>query len=265
MSNGDRSLAAWFDSLGAAYDASRRLPPEVLAPALRDMLHRTAALGTTPSVLDCGCGTGQILSEIAKLAPVTGLDPAASPLEIARRRLGRDAVLVRADGRNLPFATGSFSISLSAHVIEHISHWCAMVTEMRRVAADGYVVFLFTPGFIRNGPRDLLRRTLRDRGEALTRPGGSADDLLTRLQDLGAPTEIVESDHWRWTRTVPVAESLDFVRRRQYSAFSSVSDHVYVEALKVVEDTFGQRLNEVESIEARLWYVLARGSRQVAG
>ena len=44
------------------------------------------------SVLDLGCGTGQLAAEMAQGRNVTGVDPASAMLDIARRRTGGDKV-----------------------------------------------------------------------------------------------------------------------------------------------------------------------------
>lgn len=44
------------------------------------------------SVLDLGCGTGQLAAELADGHSVTGVDPASAMLDVARRRAGGDRV-----------------------------------------------------------------------------------------------------------------------------------------------------------------------------
>ena len=44
------------------------------------------------SVLDLGCGTGQLAASLSDGRSVVGVDPAAAMLEIARRRPGGDKV-----------------------------------------------------------------------------------------------------------------------------------------------------------------------------
>jgi hypothetical protein len=80
---------------------------------------------------------------------------------------------VRADGRRLPFADGSFDIAFSNSVIEHVGAWAdqqAFAGELRRVARRVFVQtpnrwffvepHLLTP-FIHYLPRRAQRRLLR--------------------------------------------------------------------------------------------------------
>ena len=54
------------------------------------------------SVLDLGCGTGELAAALAKDRAVTGVDPAAAMLDIARRRQGGDRVTwVQADAQSV--------------------------------------------------------------------------------------------------------------------------------------------------------------------
>ncbi|WP_340115327.1 class I SAM-dependent methyltransferase [Pelagibius sp. 7325] len=74
------------------------------------------------SVLDLGCGTGELAAGIAQRFPdcaVTGADPAASMLEIARRRLGGDKVAwVEADARTLDLGRRFDLIVLTGHAFQ---------------------------------------------------------------------------------------------------------------------------------------------------
>ncbi|WP_158253694.1 class I SAM-dependent methyltransferase [Chromobacterium alticapitis] len=56
---------------------------------------------TASRVLDLGCGTGMLAAAMSGLAEVTGLEPAAAMLEIARRRPGGESVRgLRGDARD---------------------------------------------------------------------------------------------------------------------------------------------------------------------
>lgn len=81
--------------------------------------------------------------------------------------------MVVADGRNLPFRDGAFSICFSNSVIEHVGEWSNVVefaAEIRRVAPRYYVQtpnrhFPIEPHmlglFVQYFPRRLLRRVAR--------------------------------------------------------------------------------------------------------
>jgi ubiquinone/menaquinone biosynthesis C-methylase UbiE len=71
------------------------------------------------SVLDLGCGTGELATMLASSRKVTGADPAAAMLDIARRRPGGDRVeWVEADARNLSLEVRFDLILLTGHAFQ---------------------------------------------------------------------------------------------------------------------------------------------------
>ncbi|MGA9855366.1 MAG: class I SAM-dependent methyltransferase [Gammaproteobacteria bacterium] len=85
-------LAAYYDGIYHFKD----YPKE--ARELRRLAARY--LGRRPrSLLDVGCGTGTHLAEFRKTVSVAGVDLSPDMLRVARRRLGKDARLVRGDMR----------------------------------------------------------------------------------------------------------------------------------------------------------------------
>jgi len=107
-----------------------------------------ALLGTEPPgrLLDVGGGTGMsgefaLMYERFESVTIVNLDPPA------RAPNGRyDVRIVNADGRELPFASGSFDWVFSNAVIEHVGDWeqqRRFADEIRRVASKGY--FITTP------------------------------------------------------------------------------------------------------------------------
>jgi SAM-dependent methyltransferase len=74
------------------------------------------------SVLDLGCGTGELAAGIAQRFPdcaVTGADPAVSMLEVARRRPGGERVeWIAADARTLDLGRRFDLIVLTGHAFQ---------------------------------------------------------------------------------------------------------------------------------------------------
>lgn len=74
------------------------------------------------SLLDLGCGTGELAAGIAERFPdcaVTGADPAATMLEVARRRSGGDRVeWIEADARTLDLGRRFDLIVLTGHAFQ---------------------------------------------------------------------------------------------------------------------------------------------------
>jgi SAM-dependent methyltransferase len=77
--------------------------------------------GDTPlRVLDVGCGTGLLACELAARGhDVTGADPAAAMLAVARRRPGGARVRwIEADAAGLPAGTGFDLVVMTGHVFQ---------------------------------------------------------------------------------------------------------------------------------------------------
>ena len=90
-------------------------------------------------ILDAGCGSGPLSAALrARGATVTGFDSSPAMVELARRRLGEDAVLQVADiSQPLPFADAAFDDVVSSLVLHYLEDWSAPLAELRRVLKPG--------------------------------------------------------------------------------------------------------------------------------
>jgi SAM-dependent methyltransferase len=96
------------------------------------------------AVLDVGGGPGYFADAFRGAGALyAGVDPDVGELT-ARGKAGTNAV--RASGLCLPFAGGSFDLTYSSNVLEHVPDPEAMAREMLRVTrAGGSVVISWTP------------------------------------------------------------------------------------------------------------------------
>jgi SAM-dependent methyltransferase len=92
-------------------------------------------------VLEVGCGAGTDLARFAKGgAVVTGVDVAASAIDLARRNFqqqGLEADLREADGEHQPFADDTFDLVYAHGVVQYAADGAALVNECRRVLKPG--------------------------------------------------------------------------------------------------------------------------------
>jgi SAM-dependent methyltransferase len=117
-------------------------------------------IGKVDNVLDVGCSTGGTavavaLSPILQPTQVIGLDPNQLSLEAARvRALGYELSPARLSfqhitpGESLPFADGSFHLTLCVSVLEYVSTLEGrrqLAEEIHRVTRRGGYIFLATP------------------------------------------------------------------------------------------------------------------------
>jgi len=92
-------------------------------------------LDSTSSVLDVGCGAGNLLERISGRRLV-GLDLSDYLLEQARTRLKnrKEIEVVKGNAEQLPFADNTFNRVVCSEVLEHISHPDQVISEIHRVA-----------------------------------------------------------------------------------------------------------------------------------
>jgi SAM-dependent methyltransferase len=98
------------------------------------------------SVLDIGCGTGTFACMLARRGiEVTGVDPAAAMLEVARSKPGADAVQwVHGDATTLPAlqVDAAFMTANVAQVFLTDDEWAATLTAARQaLRPGGWLVF----------------------------------------------------------------------------------------------------------------------------
>lgn len=122
-------LAAWWVETfteGADDEYERQIIPLVLAE-----------LVGAGSVLDLGCGEGQIARRLASAGSrVVGMDPTRALLEEARGRAA-GPTYVQASGSAIPVSSEPFDAVLVSLVLEHTPSLASTVSEIARVLRPG--------------------------------------------------------------------------------------------------------------------------------
>jgi SAM-dependent methyltransferase len=140
-----------------------------LLPAARMVVDR-AGICDGERVLDVGCGTGNAALLAAALgARVTGVDPAARLLEVARERVaseGLNATFESGDAAALPVEDGAADVVMSVFGVIFAPDPVAAAEEMARVATpDGRILL---SAWIPEGPISQMGRAAREAiGKAL--------------------------------------------------------------------------------------------------
>ncbi len=141
-----------YDSAGFGQHA-RKLYPVLLAQLAQIPLC---------SVLDLGCGTGELLHKIAARWPETacaGVDLSPNMVTVAREKLGPRAEIALGDAEALPFPDGRFQTVVCCDSFHHYPRPGAVLEEVRRVLQPGGVFLLgdcTAPAVLRSGMNLLL-------------------------------------------------------------------------------------------------------------
>lgn len=97
------------------------------------------------SVLDVGCGTGELLRRLRAKYPqaaLAGLDPVEEMLAIARGKLAGSEDLRIGYADALPWPAASFDIVVSCNMFHYITHPVEALREMGRVLRPGGVLVM---------------------------------------------------------------------------------------------------------------------------
>lgn len=120
-----------------------------LSRYVAERLGGLAACGTTPRVLDFGCGKGTVLEALLRAGhDVYGCD-FSYRLPVLQRRLGHrcceERVRLHDNERSIPFASDSFDAVYALQVFEHVKYLDAILGECARVLRPNGVLIATLP------------------------------------------------------------------------------------------------------------------------
>jgi len=114
---------------------------------LRAYLFEQASLKSAHRILEVGCGTGAILSEVNSSGLSHGLDIQFTSL-IKARLHAPSAFLAQGDALALPYADGSFDITFCHFLLLWVADPLGAVAEMKRVTRlGGHILALAEPDY----------------------------------------------------------------------------------------------------------------------
>jgi ubiquinone/menaquinone biosynthesis C-methylase UbiE len=137
-----RKSQAYFDTSAAAYDQSSDMG---IRPALlAGILEQLADFLQPDSILDVGCGTGELLFQLRSRTntALAGLDLSSNMLEVARKKLDNNADLRQGDAESLPWQARQFGLVLCTLSFHHYPQPAQALAEMRRVLKPGGTLLL---------------------------------------------------------------------------------------------------------------------------
>ena len=108
--------------------------------AIQASLRRYLPAGSR--IIDVGCGTGGLSAELARDYRVTGADPSATAVAIARKR-GIEAIQME-PGEPLP---GGFDCACAFDVLEHVNDDHGLARQLAAAVRPGGVVAVTVPAY----------------------------------------------------------------------------------------------------------------------
>ena len=151
---------------------------------LRSYLFQQAGLNEANDILEVGCGTGAILSEIPTPALLHGLDIDREALAQCRAH-ATEALLVQGDALQLPYPDYTFDIVYCHFLLLWVKDPLQALLEMKRVAkVDAHILAFAEPDYTAriDEPRELISLG-QWQTESLRRQGADPS-LGARLADL---------------------------------------------------------------------------------
>jgi ubiquinone/menaquinone biosynthesis C-methylase UbiE len=127
-----------YTDISKTYDDYRSYP--------ENLIKKLIALGRISQgkkVLDLGCGTGNIASQLRKAikADVIGVDASFAMLKVAKGK-SLEVICADIDNQRLPFRDGSFDTLMLVYVIHQIKNLTSLLSECYRVLHNGVLVLL---------------------------------------------------------------------------------------------------------------------------
>jgi ubiquinone/menaquinone biosynthesis C-methylase UbiE len=155
---------------------------------------------TYHSILDVGCGTGTILSAIAKRKDdgviLAGIDISPEMIRVAKKHMEEKADLRVGDAEDLPWKDNSFDVALCLYSFHHYTHPQKALSEINRVITQGGQLIL-ADAWIFSPLRQILNLFIRFSNKGDVRIYSKAE-ICNLIKDAGF-------NKVSWERVTPIA------------------------------------------------------------
>jgi SAM-dependent methyltransferase len=250
-----------FSPIAARYDATRELPRDILLTCY-DRLSEGDLFPRQGTILDAGCGTGQLSLPLAAQGyEVHGIDISQEMVEIAQSK-ARPTWRVHyrtGDVRGLPYADARSDAVVVSKLFQHIKDWRAACRELIRVMRPGAPIVQINE---RGAFGNAVRRFFAERAEELGFPGRhlglnphSEAEIDAFMASQGCRVTSLDMSDLRWEVALAYGEAVERLRNRLFAEFwclpADVYDRVIADAIAWVDAQPGGR-KTVERLEPYL-------------
>jgi ubiquinone/menaquinone biosynthesis C-methylase UbiE len=229
-----------FSPIAPRYDATRDLPEHILL-ACYDRLTELGFFPAYRTILDAGCGTGQLSLPLAGRGyEVSGIDVSAEMIKLARSKRRRDWLTSYcvADARDMPLADGSIAACVVSKLFQHIDDWKLACRELIRVVRPGsYIIQINERGSFGNSIRLYFARRAAQLGFMVRHLGlnpHSNHEIVSFMADEGCQFVPVEMSDLQWDTRITFGQAINRIQERLYAEFWDLPTVVYD---RLVEDT----------------------------
>lgn len=233
MPNTEARKTSSFSPIADRYDATREMPSAQLR-ACYERLVRQGLLPAQGTIIDAGCGTGQISLMLAELGyEVRGYDISATMVAIAQAKCRPEwkALYAVADVRSLPESDEAGHAVVVSKLFQHVQDWQGACRELLRVLRPGgCFIELNDRGAFGNSVRrhfagcaDALGPTQRYVGL----DPHDRDPLIAFLLAQGCEEVSVDTTDLKWKKAISYGEALDQLQQRLFAEFWYLPDDAY--------------------------------------
>ncbi len=236
-----------FDRAVDIYDATRSLPPKVMADVVEGLSAALKRRGCR-RILDVGVGTGRFASPLQVLGfRVVGVDVSVEMLNRARSKSVGN--LIRGDARRLPFKDKSFDAVLMNHVLHLIKEWREALKEIRRAAENA--LFSVTAIFPEiDSPQKAYEERLLETGWPAIHPGIHERDLVNVLPPSESAYIVTNAEE------KAADDLLERLEKRSYSFMWEVPEEVHRRIMAGLRaDYAGKRIKSSRDLYVSIWDV----------
>ena len=221
-----------FSSVASRYDATRHVPESVLTQCY-ELLMQRGILPSAGTILDAGCGTGQISIPLAARGlDVVGIDVSDAMVRIASSKIrpGQRARYEVNDVRAIQYGNDAFDAVVFSKLLMHIEDWRQCCCELVRVSKpESHIIHIIDRGVFGDSVRREFGRRADEAGYAsrflgaVTRSG----EIVEAMSSLGCETNTVQDSRLVWNHTTTRQHSLECFEDRLFAEYWYLPAEVY--------------------------------------